>query len=417
MAQFRFLHAADLHIDSPLVGLSRRSEEFASQVDEASRRAVDNLIQTAIDEECRFLVISGDVFDGQWRDYRTGIFFANRMRKLSAAGIEVYITLGNHDAENRFVARLDLEDGNGNVHLFPHRRATSLPVKGLDVMVHGWSYNQRDVTENLAQGYPPPVSGKFNIGLLHTACTGRPPHDPYAPCTVEQLVHHGYDYWALGHAHTLEVVNRDPYIVYPGNLQGRSSRETGPKGACLVTVEDDKVVSVEPRVLDVIRWSVSSIDITRCQDLLSVYTAARMAMQQALYAADGRPLALHVTFSGTTGLHNVITRLGTEFREEIETVAASVSDGIWIEHIDVATVPPHPAQGPDPSVAGRIRAAVEEFASDPALAKILEEALAEVREKMPAGAHADEVFAAIRRDGPTRALNLALSLIETGQEQ
>jgi hypothetical protein len=109
--------------------------------------------------------------------------------------------------------------------------------------------------------------------------------------------------------------------------------------------------------------------------------------------------------------------LGSEFREEIETVAASVSDGIWIEHVDVATVPPHPAQGPDPSVAGRIRAAVEEFASDPAFSKFLEDALAEVREKIPAAAHADELFATIRRDGAARALNLALSLIETGQEQ
>jgi DNA repair exonuclease SbcCD nuclease subunit len=284
-------------------------------------------------------------------------------------------------------------------------------------MVHGRSYNQRDVTENLAKDYPPPVPGKFNIGLLHTACAGRPPHDPYAPCTVEQLVHHGYDYWALGHAHTLEVVNRDPYIVYPGNLQGRNSRETGPKGACLVTVEDDKVVGVEPRVLDVIRWSTLLIDTTACQDLSSVYMAARAAMQQALNAADGRALALHLMFSGTTGLHSVIARLGTEFREEIETVAASVSDGIWIEHIDVSTVAPHVAQGPDPSVAGRIRAAVEEFASDPTLSKILEEALAEVRDKMPAAAHADELLAAIRHDGPARALNLALSLIETGQEQ
>ena len=221
MAQFRFLHAADLHIDSPLMGLSRKSEEFASHIDEASRRAVDNLVSAAIDEECSFVVISGDVFDGQWRDYRTGIFFADRMRRLGDAGIQVYITLGNHDAENRFAARLELAE---NVHLFPHRKAGTFRVEGLGVAVHGRSFSQRDVTENMAKDYPPPIPGMFNIGLLHTACTGRAWHDPYAPCTVEQLVHHGYDYWALGHAHTREVVNRDPYIVYPGNLQGRSPR-------------------------------------------------------------------------------------------------------------------------------------------------------------------------------------------------
>ncbi len=114
MPHFRFLHAADLHLDSPLVGLSRKSVEYAARIDDASRRAFDNLIDLAIAEQCRFVVIAGDVFDGQWRSYQTGLFFAERMRRLDRAGIRVVMIFGNHDAENRFASRLELAD---NVHI------------------------------------------------------------------------------------------------------------------------------------------------------------------------------------------------------------------------------------------------------------------------------------------------------------
>lgn len=413
MALFRFLHAADLHIDSPLIGLARKSEEFAGRIDDASRRAFDNLISTAIDEECSFVVIGGDVFDGQWRDYRTGLFFADRMRRLEHAGIRVYIILGNHDAENRFASRLELAE---NVHLFSHRKPETVWIEGLDAVIHGRSFPQREVSENIAQDYPAPVSGCFNIGLLHTACTGRDGHAPYAPCTVEQLVNHGYDYWALGHVHAREVVNLHPYIVYPGNLQGRSPRETGPKGASLVTVDDGRVVGLDPRVLDVIRWSVASIDLGSCTDMSTVHAVVREQIQHSMDAADGRGLALRLRLSGTTPIHNEIVVHGPRLREDIETIAATVSDETWIEKIEVATLPPGRPETTDPTVAGRIRLVVEEFSGAPAFIEILEKKLGEVREKMPVAAHADELFSAIRSEGSARALNLALSLIESGQE-
>ncbi len=413
MALFRFLHAADLHIDSPLIGLARKSEEFAGRIGDASRRAFDNLISAAIDEECSFVLISGDVFDGEWRDYRTGLFFADRMRRLDDAGIKVYIILGNHDAENRFASRLELAE---NVHLLSHRKPETVRIEGLDAVIHGRSFPQREVSENIAQDYPGPVAGCFNIGLLHTACTGREGHASYAPCTVEQLVNHGYDYWALGHVHAREVVNLSPYIVYPGNLQGRNPRETGPKGASLVTVDDGRVVGLEPRVLDVIRWSVASIELGSCTDMSSVQAVVREQIEHSMDAADGRSLALRLRLSGTTPIHKEIVVQGPGLREDIETIAATVSDDIWIEKVEFATLPPGRPETTDPTVAGRIRLVVEEFSGDPAFIEILEKKLGEVREKMPVAAHADELFSAIRSEGPARALSLALSLIESGQE-
>ena len=194
---FSFLHAADLHIDSPLLGLARKSAEQAKRVADASRTAFDNLISLAIEEKCRFVLFAGDLFDGDWKDYRTGLVFAAQMRRLQEAGIEVYAILGNHDAENRFVSRLDLAE---NVHILGSKSPQSLDVPDLRVTIHGMSYAQRDVSENLAAAYPAPASGRFNIGLLHTACEGRAGHMPYAPCTAEQLASHGYNYCARSSA-------------------------------------------------------------------------------------------------------------------------------------------------------------------------------------------------------------------------
>lgn len=413
MEGFRFLHAADLHLDSPLIGLARKSQDLASRVEDASRGAFDNLVSLAIQEECRFVLLCGDLFDGQWRDYRTGLFFADRLRRLEQAGVEAFVILGNHDAENRFASRLELSP---NVHKFPTHKPDTIPVKGLDAVVHGRSFPQRDVFENIAKDYLAPIPGCFNIGLLHTSCMGRDGYEPYAPCTVEQLVNHGYDYWALGHIHAQEVLHQSPHIVYPGNLQGRSFRETGPKGASLVTVEDGRVVNLEHRALDVIRWSIVSIDIGACPDLTSVHGAVRAEMVRATDLADGRGLVLRVRLLGTTPIHDEVVVELARLREDIETIAATISDELWIETVEVSTIPPHRPETTDPTIAGRIRSLVEEFIDEPAIREVLETKLREVSEKMPAAAHADELWKSIRSEEPARARKLALSLIESRGE-
>ena len=140
---------------------------------------------------------------------------------------------GNHDAASVVTKTIPLP---ANVTEFPTNRAKTHRIEELKVALHGRSFQDRSANENYALTYPDPVPGFFNIGVLHTSCDGRPPHAPYAPCSVQELAARGYQYWALGHVHIHEFVCRDPWIVYPGNLQGRSVRECGPKGALLVDV-------------------------------------------------------------------------------------------------------------------------------------------------------------------------------------
>jgi DNA repair exonuclease SbcCD nuclease subunit len=249
---FRFIHAADPHLDSPLRGLEAHEGAPVETLRGATRKAFENLVNLAIDEAVNFVVIAGDLYDGDWKDYSTGLFFRGQMVKLQAKGIPVYLIAGNHDAASVISKKLTLPE---NVHVFSTRTAETMEVPGLAAVIHGRGFPHRAVPENLAVDYPAAVPGKFNLGLLHTSLTGRPDHDTYAPCSEQDLRNKGYAYWALGHIHQPEVISEDPWIVFAGNCQGRHARETGPRGCRLVTVKDSlEVASAEWRDLDVVRW-------------------------------------------------------------------------------------------------------------------------------------------------------------------
>lgn len=336
MATFKFLHTADIHLDSPLRGLSRYEGVPVEQVRVATRHALTNLVDLALEEAVAFIVIAGDLFDGAWDDFSTGLCFCASMRRLKDAGIPVYIGYGNHDADSVQTKRLPLPE---NVHVFGSRAPQTFIDEATGVALHGQSYKTRDPGGDLSAGYPAAVEGRLNIGVLHTALDGgRPPHAAYAPCSPSQLASKGYDYWALGHVHTHEVVSADPYIVFPGNLQGRNIRECGPKGAVLVSVEDAAVTAVAFAPCDAVRWARVSVDVADCASLEEVETRARDALADVrLEEADGRPLVARVTLVGRTALHGDLVQRQAVLREDVRALAAGISDDLWIEKVAVAT--------------------------------------------------------------------------------
>jgi DNA repair exonuclease SbcCD nuclease subunit len=170
----KFIHTADIHLDSPLHRLETYEGVPAAEIRQASRRAFENLIDLAVAEAVNFVLITGDLFDGDWKDYHTGLYFIRQMHRLKAAGIDVYIVSGNHDAAGQMTRRLPYPD---NVHLFDHRRPQTHRIGDLNVAVHGQSFAGPVVLDNLARGYPEPLPGCFNIGLLHTSLTGREGHE------------------------------------------------------------------------------------------------------------------------------------------------------------------------------------------------------------------------------------------------
>jgi DNA repair exonuclease SbcCD nuclease subunit len=289
-----FLHAADLHIDSPLRGLERRFEgakatAFASKVREATRQALANLVDLAIARKVSFVVLAGDVVDGD-ATLQTALFLSRQFGRLRAAGIPVFAALGNHDCSGLIPTHLAPMDG---VHVFARDRAETIECEG--VALHGRSYPVWDLRTDIAADYPQAVRGCLNVGVLHTALTGSDEHDSYAPTSPQVLAAKGYAYWALGHIHKRQdnLVVDGSRIVFPGNLQGRSIRETGPKGCVLVSHEDARITDVEFVACDVVRWHIVEVAAAQTaeatQDLVhSAVLSATSRDREAGYACAVR---------------------------------------------------------------------------------------------------------------------------------
>lgn len=337
-AMIRFIHAADVHLDSPLQGLEAHEGAPVDVLRGATRRALENLVELAIKEQVDFVVIAGDLYDGDWKDYSTGLFFRSQMARLNTSGIPVYLIAGNHDAASVISKKLGLPE---NVQEFSTRTTESFEVPGLKVVIHGRGFPNRAVPENLVLDYPLATPDKFNLGLLHTSLTGRPGHDTYSPCSEQDLRSKGYDYWALGHIHQPEVISKDPWIVFSGNSQGRHARETGPRGCCLVTVNDAlEVETMERCELDVVRWQDVTVVLDKVEKETEVIQRVRDALVDAVEMAENRLLAARITLTGASPLHGSLHRESQRWKAEILGVAQDFGEAaVWIEQIKLATSP------------------------------------------------------------------------------
>ncbi len=328
---FQFIHAADIHLDSPLQGLERYDDAPVDEVRVAPRKAFENLVQLAIDEEVAFVLLAGDLYDGDWKDYRTGIFFVSQMKRLEAAGVSVHLVSGNHDAVSQITKKLSMP---GNVTHYSSRKPQTVLLSELDVAIHGQSFAGRSVSEDLSAGYPSGQPGRLDIGLLHTSLDGREGHAPYAPCSAEGLRTKGYDYWALGHVHRREIVSEDPWIVFPGNIQGRHARETGGKGCSLVRVEEGSIVDVTHRDLDVVRWARVHVDLSSVTRVEDSVDAVAEALEGEIEAADGRMLAARLVLEGATSVHDDLRRESDRFIHEYRSLASGFGGaGVWLEKV------------------------------------------------------------------------------------
>lgn len=332
---FKFLHAADVHLDSPLKGLERYEGAPADEIRGATRRAFDNLVDLAIQEEVAFLLLAGDLYDGDWKDYNTGLFFVSRMRRLEEAGIPVFLISGNHDAASQITKVLRPP---GNVRVLGTKRPETVRLDDLEVAIHGQGFASQSVSEDLSAGYPDAVPHFFNVGLLHTSLDGRPGHASYAPCTLPGLCSKGYQYWALGHVHEPEIACQDPWVVFPGILQGRHVREAGPKGAVLVTVEDREVVAIEAQNVDVFRWTVCRVNAAGAATAGEALDRVRKALERELALADGRPLAARLILEGVCPAHEELVGASERWTQECRGLAAGFGEGaLWIEKVRFET--------------------------------------------------------------------------------
>jgi exonuclease SbcD len=380
----KFVHAADLHLDSPLRGLARYAGAPVEEMRLASRRACENLVGLCIAEQADLLLLAGDLYDGDWRDYSTGLYFSAQMSRLREAGVQVVLVRGNHDAASQITRHLRLPD---NVFELSIDAPQSLCFEDLGIAVHGQSFATRAVTENLAQSYPDPISQVVNVGLLHTSVNGRAGHEPYAPCSLDELVNKGYDYWALGHVHAREVLSEAPWVVFSGNLQARHAREIGEKGATLVSYDAGMITHVEHRALDVVRFATLRVDLRRASTFDAVLENARDALADFASNVD-RTTAVRLILTGESEVHAQLHARDAALLENVRAFATDLGAGqLWLEKLalDTRPVASHEAVSHEDGALGELLGFLKQLrGDDAALLQLSNEELHELRAKLPA---------------------------------
>lgn len=342
MREFKFIHASDLHLDSQFKGrFSEVSDSIRQQLIDSTFEAYEKIVDLCIEKNVDALLIAGDVYDGADRSLRAQSRFISGLNRLNSKSINVFICHGNHDPLDGWQSSLDFP---GNCFRYRDTVET-FPLLGKEdesVLVHGISYPRREVRNNLIPEFPPPVEGRFNIGLVHANVGSDTGHESYAPCELSDLINTRYDYWALGHVHTKAILRADkPMVVYPGNTQGRHINESGPRGVYLIEVDEGGSVTSDFLETDVIRWMTMTVDCSEMDRLQSLREHIAAGLNDLQLEALERPIVVRITLSGSTSLHEELSRPQDmeDLKDMINEECSNFSPFIWCEKLEIDTYP------------------------------------------------------------------------------
>ncbi|PZQ47526.1 MAG: hypothetical protein DI556_16895 [Rhodovulum sulfidophilum] len=358
--EMRFLHAADLHLDSPLRSQALRDADFARRLTGTSRRVLGRLVDAAIEHEVAALLLAGDIFDNGVGDVTSRAALAAELRRLGKAGIPTVMIRGNHDALLDHARYGPLEEG---VTLLDAARPT---VQVGDAAIHGLGFEARHVAASLLPRYPAPERGRINLGLMHTSLGGAEGHDPYAPCSEADLLGHGYDYWALGHIHRrFERRSETALAVMPGIPQGRHAREPGRGSATLVEIDGGGVRAREIPLASVV-FETIELDLGGARSLGERVEAIGKALAGAARPGVEVAARLRLRGAGTLAAEaGLARRLAEERCEEIE--------GVHLEAVRLAPAVARPAPGVVADLAALMRADADTPGFRDAAAEFLDE--------------------------------------------
>lgn len=335
MTGFRFVHAADLHLDTPFQGVAKAAPEVGDALREASLEALDRLVELTLEEQAAFLVLAGDVYDGAERGVRAQLRFRRALGRLAEHGVRTFIAHGNHDPLDGWSAISSWPEG---VHVFGSGAVESVPVAiggAVAATVHGVSYARRETSDNLALRFARGEAPGLHIGVLHTNVGSDPDHAPYAPCSLADLRAARLDYWALGHIHKRRELSRDPWVVYPGDTQGRSPKpaEGGAKGALVVEVSGATVREVRFAATDVVRFVQAEVEVGDLADLAALRAALLAAADRLRDEHAGCGLLVRLLLCGRGAAHELLRapRAAADLLDDLRDEWRGATPFLWIE--------------------------------------------------------------------------------------
>ena len=340
MPSFSFIHAADLHLDSPFSALSLDNPDLADTMRSATFEAFEKVIQICLEKRVDFLLVAGDVYDGADRSLRAQVKFRDGLKRLNEAGIRSFVVHGNHDPLNGWSSSLEWPPG---IHLFgDHVETVGVKRDGdLLAFIQGISYPKKDERRNLSRLLKR-TDPAFHIALMHANVGSDTGHEPYAPCSLEDLLKPEMDYWALGHVHRNRVLSQDlPFAIYPGNTQGRNIRETGERGCYLIRVNEDREVEIEFHATDVIRWTREELPINDLQSEQDLIDAMNRVCLVISDAESGRPAIVQIFLTGSGPLYRSLRNPNTalDLLEILHETGMSYSPFVWVEQFQLRVSP------------------------------------------------------------------------------
>ena len=381
MKKFRFIHAADLHLDSPFRGLAQASPRLGDLLHSATFQALDRIVGHAIKSESDFVLLAGDLYDSSDRSLRALVEFRRQMERLAERDIGAYVVHGNHDPLNGWGSEFKMPP---NVIVFDGEVCEQPVVRNGEEIarISGVSYTQERVTENLAKSFMPTPGGAYSIAMLHANIGHQSGHADYAPASITDLADAGFDYWALGHVHTRAVLSSSPAIVYPGNPQGRHARETGPRGCFQVDVDDSGRTKLKFVETDVVRWARLDVSITEHTRMDGLVDGLRESAGEIAGKFEGVTV-IRCRLVGNGSLHTDLGRDGV--REQLQHELGTEYD---IESLRIVTGPEVDRvrlMETEPLV-GDLVGLIEKAREDPAYREYLAESLKPLFRKQGLGA-------------------------------
>jgi len=336
MESLRFVHAADLHLDSPFRGVGDASTALKDRLQAATLGALGRIVDHTIHSKADFLVIAGDIYDSKDRSLRALVSFRKEMERLAEQNIPVYIVHGNHDPLNGWGSGFKLPP---NVVTFGGRIDSEPFIRrGRKVaQITGVSYLEERVTDNLACSFKPVYGAPFSIAVLHANVGHQSGHADYAPTTVGELLSAGFHYWALGHVHTRSILASEPaMVVYPGNTQGRNPRESGPRGCYQVDVDSFGRAHLEFVDTSIARWAHIEFSIASVGTMDQLVDAISEKARLEASGFEG-PTVIRCTIRGKGPLHRDLQR--DEMNKELAEILGSIDRTVISESVRIATGP------------------------------------------------------------------------------
>ena len=334
---FSFIHAGDLHLDSPFRGVTSESPEIARLLQSATFEAYDSLIQLCIDKQVQFLLLSGDIYDGADRSLRAQLRFRDGLQKLADNHIQAFIVHGNHDPYKGHSKMIKWPQG---IHVFSYSKVESKPViidGNTIALISGISHEKRDTRINLAKKFGATDSTVFQIGLLHCNVGRNTGHEAYAPCDLKDLLDIGIHYWALGHVHEKKILHKNPHVVYPGNPQGLNIREQNQRGCYMIRVDEitREVLKLKFYELDAIRWFSGSVTINGLQTLEQLEDNISDRIDDFVIKADSRPIIVRLSLDGHGTLYHELYKDGgiQDLLQRIREIFKNKRPFVWIEEL------------------------------------------------------------------------------------